>query len=128
MSNFNLSALTAPVVTKEGMTHAILQSIYNHSESTQNDRSRMKEDERGGSWSNELLTIVGSRDWTLKREKVTPQTLSLAKRFYEEALAWLISEGHAKAIEVSVWEEKPNQMGRNVTITLVDGSKFEVPL
>ncbi|WP_375751585.1 phage GP46 family protein [Vibrio sp. HN007] len=128
MSQFNLNALTAPVTSKEGMTHAALQSIYNHAESTQNDRARMNKEERGGNWSDELLTMVGSRDWTLKREKVTSQTLSLAKRFYETALAWLITDGYAKSIDVSVWEEKPSQMERNITITLLDGTKFEVPL
>ena len=128
MSHFNLDAITAPIASQEGMNHAVLQSIYNHSESTQNDRSRMEKDERGGNWSDELLAMVGSRDWTLRREKLTPQTLSLAKRFYQESLTWLIKEGHAKTVDVSVWEAAPNQMGRNIIITLVDGSKFEVPL
>lgn len=128
MNHFKLTALTSPVGTKEGMKHAVLQSIYNHGESTQNDRSRMSQNERGGIWSNDLLSIVGSRDWTLRREKLTPQTLSLAKRFYEEALSWLVKQGFAKSIDVSVWEEKPNQMSRLITITLSDGQKFEVPL
>ncbi|PJC85311.1 hypothetical protein CSW98_15910 [Vibrio sp. HA2012] len=126
MSHFSLNAITAPVTSKEGMRHAVLQSIYNNAESTQNDRARMDSNERGGSWSDELLSVVGSRDWTLTREKLTAQTLSLAKRFYETALAWLIEDGYAKSVEVSVWEEKPNQMGRNIIITLMDNSKFEV--
>ncbi|WED29885.1 phage GP46 family protein [Vibrio sp. DW001] len=128
MSYFSLNALTAPITSSEGMTHAIQQSIHNHGESTQNDRARMERNERGGHWSDELLSMVGSRDWTLRREKITEQTLSLAKRFYDDALSWLITDGHASAVVVSVWEDGPNQMGRNVTITLVDGTKFEVPL
>lgn len=128
MSHFKLNALTESVDSKEGMTHAVLQSVYNYAESTKNDRARMDNNERGGTWSNELIEIVGSRDWTLKRAKLTDETLRLAKRFYEEALAWLIQQGHAKAIEVTVWREKPNQMGRNVMITLTDSSTFDVPL
>lgn len=128
MKHFSLSALTAPLASKEGMTHAILQSIHNHAESTQNDRSRMENNERGGSWSHKLLNMVGSRDWTLRREKITPQTLSLAKTFYEESVNWLIAEGHAKSIEVKVWEEAKNHMGRSITVTLADDSKFDVPL
>ncbi len=84
--------------------------------------------ERGGSWSHKLLAMVGSRDWTLAREKITPQTISLAKRFYLESVQWLIDEGHARSIEVKVWQQKPNQMGRNLMVTLTDGSKFELPL
>ncbi|WP_295898966.1 phage GP46 family protein [uncultured Vibrio sp.] len=128
MSHFSLNAITEPITSQEGMTHAVLQSIYNYSESTQNDRARMDSTERGGTWSNELVTIVGSRDWTLKRAKLTDETLSLAKGFYEEALAWLITDGHAKSIDVYVWREKPTQMGRNIMITLADGSSFKVPL
>lgn len=128
MGYFSLSAITSAIDTKEGMKHAILQSIYNDGESTQNDRARMDQNERGGSWSDELLKIVGSRDWTLHREKLTPQTISLAKRFYEEALAWLVIDGYAKNITVRVWEEKPTVMGRLVTVTLVDGTQFEVEL
>lgn len=128
MNHFSLTALTAPISSKDGLTHAVLQSVYNYEESTQNDRARMLSNERGGTWSKELIDIVGSRDWTLKRAKLTDETLSLAKRFYEEALAWLITEGHAKTVEVSVWREKPNQMGRNVMLTLADGSAFDVPL
>ncbi|MEZ8855585.1 phage GP46 family protein [Vibrio sp. 10N.222.54.F12] len=128
MSHFNLTALTAPLSSKEGLTHAVLQSVYNYAESTQNDRARMASNERGGTWSNELINVVGSRDWTLKRAKLTDETLSLSKRFCEESLAWLITDGHAKAVEVSVWREKPTQMGRNVMITLTDGSQFDVPL
>lgn len=128
MNHFNLTSLTAPITSKLGMEHAVLQSIHNYAESTQNDRARMENDERGGTWSNELLSIVGSRDWTLKREKVTAQTISLAKRFYQDALQWLIDDGYATRIEVTTWEEAPNVMGRNVMITLTDGTKFEVEL
>ncbi|BDR21110.1 MULTISPECIES: phage GP46 family protein [Vibrio] len=128
MNRFNLNALTSPISSKEGMTHAVQQSVHNYAESTQNDRARMDSDERGGTWSNELLNIVGSRDWTLKRDKVTAQTISLARRFYQDALQWLIDEGYAKRIDVTTWEEAPNVMGRNVMITLTDGTKFEVEL
>lgn len=128
MSNFNLAALTAPISSKTRLNHAVMQSIYNHGESTKNDRARMGSSERGGCWSDELISKVASRDWTLTREKLTTQTISLAKRFYDEALAWLIKDGHVKAIDVSVWEEKPNQMNRNIIITLNDSSKFEVSI
>ncbi|WP_076589684.1 phage GP46 family protein [Vibrio ostreicida] len=128
MSHFKLNAVTESVDSRQGMTHAVLQSVYNYAESTQNDRARMGSNERGGTWSHELIEIVGSRDWTLKRAKLTDETLRFAQRFYEEALLWLIRDGHAKTIEVTVWREKPNRMGRNVMITLTDGSTFDVPL
>lgn len=128
MSHFKLNAITEPIDSKEGLTHAVLQSIYNYAESTKNDRVRMGSNQRGGTWSNELIGIVGSRDWTLRRVKLTDETLRLAKHFYEEALFWLIQQGYARTIDVTVWREKPNQMGRNVMITLTNGSTFDIPL
>lgn len=126
MNHFNLNAITAPISTKEGLTHAVLQSVLNHSESTENDRARMGNTERGGCWSNEFINGVGSRDWTLKREKMTNQNIGRAKRFYEEALAWLVDEQHVQAVSVYVFKLAPTQLGRTVTLTLNDGAKLEV--
>ncbi|WP_375322748.1 phage GP46 family protein [Aliivibrio logei] len=128
MSYFTLNALTAPMTSIEGLTHAVLQSVLNHAESTQNDRARMENSERGGCWSDEFVHGVGSRDWTLKREKLTEQTMIRAKRFYEEALAWLVDEMHVKAVTVEVFKLTPKQLGRRVTLTLNDGANLEVPL
>lgn len=128
MSHFNLHALIAPMTDIEGLTHAVLQSVLNHAESTQNDRARMENSERGGCWSDEFVHGVGSRDWTLKREKLTEQTMIRAKRFYEEALAWLVDEMHVKAVTVEVFKLTPKQLGRRVTLTLNDGANLEVPL
>lgn len=128
MSHFTLNALTAPMTSIEGLTHAVLQSVLNHAESTQNDRVRMENSERGGCWSDEFVHGVGSRDWTLKREKLTEQTVIRAKRFYEEALAWLEEEMHVKAVAVEVFKLSPKQLGRRVILTLNDGANVEVPL
>lgn len=128
MSHFNLNALTAPMTGIEGLTHAVLQSVLNHAESTQNDRARMVSDERGGCWSDEFVHGVGSRDWTLKREKLTEQTMTRAKRFYEDSLAWLVEETHVKAVTVEVFKLSPQKLGRRVIVMLNDGATMEVPL
>ncbi len=128
MSHFNLHALTAPMTDIEGLTHAVLQSVLNHAKSTQNDRARMLSDELGGCWSDEFVHGVGSRDWTLKREKLTEQTRLRAKRFYEEALAWLVEEMHIKAVTVDVFLLSPKKLSRRVILTLNDGANVEVPL
>lgn len=128
MNYFSLSALTSSMTTQDGLKHAVLQSLLNHSESTKNDRARMNNDERGGVWSEQYAPSVGSRDWTLAREKNTAQTASRAKRFYEEALAWLVDAGHVQSINVQVAVISATALARSVTLTLNDGSQFEVPL
>ncbi|WP_172562574.1 phage GP46 family protein [Vibrio furnissii] len=126
MSHFSLTALTAPVASREGLMHAIKQSLYNHGEATRNDRARMGTDERGGCWSDGFIESVASRNWTISREKLTPQTLNFAKRFCDEALAWLVSEGHVKHIEVTVWQESATAMRRDIVVTLSDGDTLKV--
>ncbi|MUJ28004.1 hypothetical protein GNP73_08450 [Aliivibrio fischeri] len=126
MSYFNLDALPASITDVEGLTHAVLQSVLNQAPSTQNDRTRILSDEPGGCWYDEFVNGVGSRDWTLKREKLTEQTRLQAKRFYEHALAWLVEERHIKTFSVEVDKLTPKKLSRFVILTLNDGSTFEV--
>lgn len=128
MSHFNLTAFTAPMTTEEGLIHAVLQSVLNHAESNENDRARMGNSERGGCWHDVFINGVGSRDWTLKREKLTEQTIKRAKGFYEDALAWLVNEKHVKAVTIDVFKLSPIKLGRKIILTLNNGVKLEVPL
>ncbi|GIC79486.1 phage GP46 family protein [Moritella sp. F3] len=126
MSHFNLTALTLPLTTNDGLIHAVLQSVLNHALSTGNDRARMENTERGGCWSDEFINGVGSRDWTLKREKLTEQTMKRATLFYEDALAWLVNEKHVQAVTIDVFKSSPTMLSRKVILTLNNGVKLEI--
>lgn len=128
MNHFNLNALTAPLTSVDGLTHAVLQSVLNHSTSTQNDRARMKNDERGGCWNEDYVRAIGSRDWTLAREKNTPQTLIRTQRFYEDALAWLVDDDHVRSVRVDAVALTSTTIGRKVIIITNDGELLKVPL
>lgn len=128
MSHFNVTALTAPLTSIDGLTHAVLQSVLNHAPSTQNDRARMKSDERGGCWNEDYVRAIGSRDWTLVREKNTSQTLIRVQRFYEDALAWLVDDGHVRSVRVEVVALTSTTIGREVIITTNDNESLKVPL
>lgn len=125
MNHFTLNAITSPIHDIEGLTHAVLQSIYNHGASTANDRARMEKNTRGGVWSDAHLLSRGSRDWTLQREKLTDQTVTRSKQFCNDALQWLIDERHADAIDIEV-TKKGKTMIRNITITLKNGEQMSV--
>lgn len=128
MTYFNLNALTAPLTSVDGLTHAVLQSVLNHSASTQNDRARMKNDLLGGCWNEAHVRAIGSRDWTLAREKNTPQTLIRTRQFYEDALAWLVDEGYVRSVHVDAVALTSTTIGRKVIITTSDGEPLEIPL
>lgn len=54
---------------------------------------------RRGWWGDDTL---GSRLWLLGRRKITAETLSDARAYAEEGLAWLVEEGIAESVDVSV--------------------------
>ena len=72
----------------------------------------------------DLLVDVphGSRLWLLERSKLTNETLTLAKQYTEEALAYMIDDGQAKSITAITAKVDSNQMGTIVQITKPDGT------
>ncbi|WP_413207965.1 phage GP46 family protein [Rhodospirillum sp. A1_3_36] len=81
--------------------------------------------DRRGWWGDALPMIdgyrLGSRLWLLSREKITARTLERAKHYAEEALAWMIPSGLAKAVTVTVDRTDSDGLGLHVTITRPDG-------
>ncbi|KPU82621.1 hypothetical protein JI57_03940 [Psychromonas sp. PRT-SC03] len=130
MNYFELDALTAPLSSTQGLTHAVLQSIFNQRLATKNDIARMGNGDNsgsiGGCWSEGFVLGVGSRDWTLQREKLTDQTRIRTARFIEEALAWLVSDGIVKSVTVSVTQLSPTTLARLVLLTCNDDAILKV--
>ena len=56
----------------------------------------------GDTYEDEAGAVTGSRLWLLCRQKVTDEVLQKCKDFCEQALAWLVTEGVASAVKVSV--------------------------
>ncbi|WP_022940105.1 phage GP46 family protein [Psychromonas hadalis] len=124
MSHFQLSALTEPVSSENGLKHAVLQSLLNWEKAQNNDPLDEDQDKQGW-WASEFVQAVGCRDWTLARAKQTPDTLNRAKRYTEQALQWLIDEKVATQIDVNV-SFKGDRLNRVIEFTLVDNKKYQV--
>ena len=63
------------------------------------------ENDRRGWWADALngdRDQIGSKLWTLKREKITQDLLDRAKKYCEEALQWLIDDQIAQSVTVFV--------------------------
>ena len=69
---------------------------------------------------------LGSNLWQLERAKKTRDTLGLARRYAQDALQWLVTDGVAASVAVDTrWLGNPvgsTMMGIAVTITKPDGS------
>lgn len=126
MSYFELSALTEPISSTNGLKHAVLQSLLNWAKAQKNDPLDAGQDKQGW-WASEFVNAVGSRDWTLARAKQTPDTLNRATRYTKQALQWLVDENIAINIDVQTSFED-SRLVRVIDITLPDNSKQQVTL
>lgn len=69
----------------------------------------------------------GSKLWTLRGQLSTNERLLLAKRYAEEALAWLVSAGVAMRIEVTATLASSRAINLAITI-IVPGSSAEATI
>ena len=70
---------------------------------------------RYGYWIDTPSNRFGCRLWTLRRSKLTANTVILVKQFIKEALEWMMDEGICSAIEVRATQTSDRIMA-NVTI------------
>lgn len=71
----------------------------------------------GGWWGDALANYqYGSQLWTLRGRKLTSENLALIKKYAENALQWIISDGVASSVSVSVVREGIDRVSLAVTI------------
>lgn len=118
--SFALSALSAPIASKDGLNHAVLQSLLNFATAKKTDEIEQGH-HRQGWWAGQT---VGARSWTMARSKNTQEVRAKLKRFTEQALQWLIDEGYAKSIKVEI-ENQGTWVNRLVIIELSSTALFK---
>lgn len=87
----------------EGLETAVLLSLFTDQRVTVEELPTFETDQRG--WWGDLLSDItddkiGSKLWTLKREKTTTETLQRFIDFTREALQWMIDDGVADDVLV----------------------------
>ncbi|MBD3728770.1 MAG: phage GP46 family protein [Sphingomonadales bacterium] len=108
------------LVTDDGMRTAILISLFSDARAAED--AELPEDgaDRRGWWGDTLAenagplagtardrNRIGSQLWLLARAKVTAAVVSRARQYCEEALEWIVRDGIASAVRVSV-EARPS--------------------
>lgn len=98
---FDLAISGGDLAGDDGLETAVLLSLYT-------DRRALAEDvlpddgtDRRGWWCDAYSDrLIGSRLWLLSREKDLESVLRRAEEYASEALAWLIDDAIAEAVEV----------------------------
>lgn len=110
------------LIREEGLETAVVMSLFTDRRANEDDIIDNSDDMRGW-WGDQTSDIPndrnGSRLWLLERAKVIPETLTLAKKYAEESLEWMIDDGVAVKVEVvpEVFGEKGNErLGLTVKI------------
>jgi phage gp46-like protein len=82
--------------TSEYLTDAVYMSMF-CDKRVEDDRTEVG-GYRGGWWAN---TDLGSYLWTLYNEKDTTDLAARAKRYIEDSLSWMISDGLADSVSAT---------------------------
>ncbi|WP_451998988.1 phage GP46 family protein [Azospirillum argentinense] len=95
--------LSLDLTTSDPLVRAVLMSLFTWARAQPGDV--LPADRRMGWWGDTYPTVagdcIGSRLWLLSREKLLPETLRRAREYAEEALAWLVTDGVARRVEVT---------------------------
>lgn len=108
------------VVRDEGLTTAILLSLFTDRRAESGDVLPDAETARRGWWADAVPVVegdrIGSRLWLLARAKQSAETLSRAKDYAAEALAWLIEDLIAERVEVTASFPRGGMLGLVIDI------------
>lgn len=91
----------------EGFQTAILISLFSDRWSTPEEATKLK-DYLGGWFGDDLRGFrIGSKLWTLGREKSLQNVIPLLEQYTKEALAWFVEDGIANDIQVTAERSDP---------------------
>ena len=96
----------------EGLTSAVIISLFTDARASVEDRLPDIDNINLRGWWGDVVSSevegdkIGSLLWLLEREKTTDNVLISARRYCENALAWMIEDGVAATVEVNVEREK----------------------
>ncbi|MGZ9668061.1 phage GP46 family protein [Pseudomonas sp. GNP014] len=113
---------------EDTLTRAVLISLFTWRRAMTDDP--VDDEELFGWWGDSYPTIaddrIGSRLWLLRRVKLTDATQRDAEFYANEALQWLLDDGHVIAIEIISEKHDINRLNLIVILTISGGDRVEI--
>lgn len=113
---------------KDMLTRAVLISLFTWRRAMTDDP--IDDEELFGWWGDSYPTIaddrIGSRLWLLRRVKLTDATQRDAEFYANEALQWLLDDGHVIAIEIASEKHDISRLNLIVILTIPGGDRVEI--
>ncbi|MBI4800440.1 MAG: phage GP46 family protein [Desulfarculus sp.] len=121
----DLALVDGALLQDESLVTAIILSLFSNRRAKADDQLPFNDGDRQGWWGDLVPPVegdqIGSRLWLLWREKSISLNLNRAREYAQEALQWLIDDGHARQVVVEAEETRRGVLGLKVVVTLVDG-------
>lgn len=115
--DFDLVFKGGDLVLSDSLQMSVILSIATWCRNDSFEGAAILEPSIGGWWADALNEIpLGSRLWTLFREKLNEVTLDNAKALVKDALKWMVDDGVAKEVNVSADYGKD----RNTAVFVID--------
>jgi phage gp46-like protein len=113
---------------ESALTRAVLISLFTWRRALTDDP--VDDEELFGWWGDSYPDIaddrIGSRLWLLRRVKLTDATQRDAEFYANEALRWLLADGHVIAIEISSEKVDISRLNLTVILTVPGGDRIEI--
>ncbi|MFJ2457067.1 phage GP46 family protein [Pseudomonas neuropathica] len=113
---------------ESALTRAVLISLFTWRRALTDDP--VDDEELFGWWGDSYPDIaddrIGSRLWLLRRVKLTDATQRDAEFYANEALRWLLDDGHAIAIEIASEKVDISRLNLTVILTVPGGDRIEI--
>ncbi|MCR8931923.1 MULTISPECIES: phage GP46 family protein [unclassified Pseudomonas] len=113
---------------ESALTRAVLVSLFTWRRALTDDP--VDDEELFGWWGDSYPDIaddrIGSRLWLLRRVKLTDATQRDAEFYANEALRWLLDDGHAIAIEITSEKVDISRLNLTVILTVHGGDRIEI--
>lgn len=111
-----------------GLIRAVMISLYTWRRAATDDP--VDDEELYGWWGDSYPAVaadrIGSRLWLLRRVKLTEATQRDAEFYADEALRWLLDDGHVINIEIVSEKVDISRLNLGVTLTILGGARLEI--
>jgi len=120
------------LVEDDGLDSAVIISLFTDRRALDDDVIPDGTTERRGWWGDQYSDVesdrIGSRLWLLDRSKQLPEVMAQAKSYCQEALQWLVEDGAAKSVNVTVTNPRDGVLYAQMDIIKPDGSTTQYKL
>lgn len=123
----DLSMVAGRLATDDGLRTAVLISLFSDARATPDELDRADTWCRGWAGEREVGPAgdrLGSKFWLRQREKQTEATRRTIEDDAKAALAWMIEDKVARAVEVAAAWVASERLGLEVVVVKPDGSRI----